>query len=80
MKAIAGEKPRPLPKRRRASARAARHAMRKSDSGRKHAVRAGMPGGSYKPLRARDLQRIHRSALEVLNTVGIAGATFRWRE
>ena len=38
------------------------------------AVRPGMEGGQYKPLTDRDMQRIHQTALKLLETVGIAQA------
>ena len=36
------------------------------------AVKPGMMGGHYKPLADADMARIHRSALELLETVGMA--------
>ncbi len=38
------------------------------------AVRPGMEGGQYKPLSDRDMERIHDSALKLLETVGLAQA------
>ena len=38
------------------------------------AVRPGMIGGQYKPLTENDMQRIHRTALKLLETVGLAQA------
>ncbi len=38
------------------------------------AVRPGMVGGQYKPLTDRDMQRIHETALQLLETVGLAQA------
>lgn len=35
----------------------------------------GMTGGLYRPLKDADLERVHRAALEVLENVGMAGAT-----
>lgn len=35
------------------------------------AIRPGMEGGRYKPLSERDVQRIHKASLEVLERVGI---------
>jgi trimethylamine--corrinoid protein Co-methyltransferase len=35
-------------------------------------VRGGLPGGRYRPLDEADLLRIHRAALDVLETVGLA--------
>ncbi len=38
------------------------------------AVRPGMEGNRYQPLKPHDLERIHRSALEVLSTIGFANS------
>ena len=38
------------------------------------AVRPGMSGGQYKPLADHDMQRIHETALKLLETVGLAQA------
>ncbi len=38
------------------------------------AVRPGMVGGQYKPLTDNDMQRIHQTALKLLETVGLAQA------
>ncbi len=38
------------------------------------AVRPGMSGGHYKPLKDDDLPRIHRAALHLLETVGLGSA------
>ena len=38
------------------------------------AVRPGMTGGQYKPLTDHDMQRIHQTALKLLETVGLAQA------
>ncbi|MEQ8654159.1 MAG: trimethylamine methyltransferase family protein [Kiloniellales bacterium] len=35
----------------------------------------GIAGGLYRPLKPGDLERVHRAALEVLESVGMAGAT-----
>jgi trimethylamine--corrinoid protein Co-methyltransferase len=35
------------------------------------AVRPGMPGGAYRPLSERDIQRIHTTALDVLEKIGV---------
>lgn len=37
-------------------------------------VRAGMPGGRYKPLADADVHRIHESALQILEEIGMADA------
>ena len=42
---------------------------------KKSVVKAGMSGGSYKPLNENDLEKIHQAALEILSSVGIADAT-----
>lgn len=57
--------------RRRSGGRAGRARMRAADSGAK-AVGPGLRGGAYKPLSDHDVQRIHRTALDVLEEVGIA--------
>ena len=64
----------PKNRRRKGGGRAARHAMREAGP-IKRPVEAGLIGGQYKPLSEADLQQIHRAALEVLETVGIADAT-----
>ncbi len=38
-------------------------------------VKAGMSGGAYKPLKENDLEKIHKAALEILSSIGIADAT-----
>ncbi len=55
---------------RRGGGRDARLAARAADEGG-HAVRAGMPGGAYKPLSSEDIERIHAAALDVLENIGI---------
>lgn len=58
-------------KRRRASGgRAARHALREAGTEGK-VVHVGLPGGQYKPLSDNDVQRIHDTALDVLENYGI---------
>jgi trimethylamine--corrinoid protein Co-methyltransferase len=60
---------------RRRGGREARRAMRARPVPREEAaVRPGMEGGRYKPLSDADMQRIHESALTVLETVGLANA------
>ncbi len=49
---------------------AARRALRKSGP-KAGAVRPGMPGGTYRPLSERDMQRIHDTALDVLEKLGV---------
>jgi trimethylamine--corrinoid protein Co-methyltransferase len=54
----------------RAGGRAARRALRAAGV-RGQAVQAGMAGGAYKPLSNRDIQRIHDTALDILENIGI---------
>lgn len=61
---------------------AARPATRAGRAGRQLArshkvspVRPGLPGGQYRPLTDRDLERIHATALDVLAELGMAEAT-----
>lgn len=61
-------------RRRRGCAREARLKMRE-DAANKRPVRAGLIGGAYKPLQQVDLEKIHRTALEVLETIGIGSPT-----
>ena len=57
--------------RRRGGGRSSRHRMRKA--GPAHApVRAGLKGGAFKPLSDHDMERIHKTALDVLENVGVA--------
>lgn len=58
----------------RSGGRAARLAARDA-RGISAAVRPGLEGGRYRVLTEHDVQRIHRAVLEVLETVGMAGAT-----
>lgn len=60
---------------RRRGGRDARRALRARPIPRDEAaVRPGMEGGQYKPLSDRDMQRIHESALTLLETVGLGQA------
>jgi len=59
--------------------RLARLAARQAP-GRSLAVRPGLSGGSYRPLGDADIERIHRTALEVLENIGMAEATAEIRE
>ena len=60
---------------RRSGGRAARVAIRSAPLAENlRPVRAGMPGGQYKPLNDAGIQRIHHSALEALETIGLANA------
>ena len=57
--------------RRRAGGRAARRKLRSTAStGR--VVQPGLEGGRYKPLSDRDVERIHHTALDVLENIGMA--------
>ncbi|CAN5456654.1 trimethylamine methyltransferase family protein [soil metagenome] len=60
---------------RRRGGREARKALRARPIPREEAaVRPGMEGGKYKPLSERDMERIHESALTLLETVGFGQA------
>src|SRR6476620_4456952 len=60
---------------RRRGGREARKALRARPIPREEAaVRPGMEGGKYKPLSDRDMERIHESALTLLETVGFGQA------
>jgi trimethylamine--corrinoid protein Co-methyltransferase len=53
----------------------ARHAGRKkrcTAGSSSKAVRPGLDGGSYRPLSDRDMERIHQTALDVLENIGMA--------
>ena len=55
--------------RRRSSAREARHALRsKRPAG---SAGASLQGGTYKPLSERDVERVHETALNVLEKIGM---------
>src|SRR5579871_6517509 len=59
----------------RGGARAARRAARTSPLPESlRPVRPGMPGGRYKPLSDADVLRIHRAALDILESIGLADA------
>ncbi|MCF6305401.1 MAG: trimethylamine methyltransferase family protein [Rhodobacteraceae bacterium] len=61
---------------RRAGGRAARKAMRAAPLvDEMKPVRSGMEGGQYKPLSPDDIEKIHESVLEILETIGIKSAT-----
>ncbi len=64
----------PTAKHRREGGSAARRAKNKLD-GNSSAVRSGMSGGNYKPLSEHDIQRIHSTALDVLENIGIGDPT-----
>ncbi|MEM7343758.1 MAG: trimethylamine methyltransferase family protein [Chloroflexota bacterium] len=57
-------------KRRRGGGRAKRHQIERQ--GQHSVVGPGLTGGAFKPLKARDIERIHQTALDVLENVGIA--------
>ncbi|MDH3519785.1 MAG: trimethylamine methyltransferase family protein [Myxococcales bacterium] len=56
---------------RRAGGHAGRK-QRRSAAESSSAVHPGLLGGSYRPLRERDMQRIHQTALDVLENIGMA--------
>ena len=58
-------------KRRATGGRAARIAARAAPPAHKP-VGPGMTGGQFRPLSDSDIQRIHRSALDILETIGLA--------
>ncbi|WP_170607836.1 trimethylamine methyltransferase family protein [Ruegeria arenilitoris] len=59
----------------RSGGRAARRAARASAlPDHLRPVRPGMEGGTYKPLSSKDLERIHKAALQALETIGLADA------
>ncbi len=62
---------------RRAGGRSARHRKRSQTSGGL-AVPPGMPGGWYRPLNDSQVKRIHEASLDILERIGIAGATEAW--
>ncbi|MES1150334.1 MAG: trimethylamine methyltransferase family protein, partial [Dongia sp.] len=49
---------------------AARRALRKAGP-KAGAVRPGLPGGTYRPLSDHDMERIHATALDVLEKLGV---------
>ena len=60
---------------RRRGGRAARKALRAAPLPEdERAIRPGMEGGRYTPLRDGDIEKIHRAALKVLAEVGLADA------
>lgn len=59
----------------RSGGRAARVALRSSPLAEdKRPVRAGLPGGQYKPLSDADVVRIHHAALDALEQIGLSQA------
>lgn len=60
---------------RRSGGRAARRASRAAPLDEAiRPVRAGLEGGTYRPLTQAGMERIHRAALEALETIGLADA------
>ncbi len=60
---------------RRSGGRAARMALRAAPlSEDKRPIRPGMSGGQYKPLSDADIARIHQTALDALEQIGLADA------
>ena len=63
-------------RRARGGGRAARLALREAaPAADRKPIWAGMEGGSYNPLSARDLERIHDAALDILSDVGVGSPT-----
>lgn len=63
------------PKARRSGGRSARQALRAAPLTEDvRPVRAGLEGGTYKPLSDSDVQKIHNAALTALETIGLADA------
>ncbi len=56
---------------RRSGGRSARRAIREA-GGTQRAVAPGPSGGSYRPLSDHDVERIHQTALDVLENIGMA--------
>lgn len=62
-------------KSRRTGGRAGRIAVRSAPlSADRRPVRAGLPGGQYRPLDSAAVQRIHEAALDALEQIGLANA------
>lgn len=60
---------------RRSGGRAARRAARSAPLSQDiRPIRAGMQGGTFKPLTERGMQRIHETALDALEQIGLADA------
>jgi len=60
---------------RRSGGRSARQALRASPlADDVRPIRAGMEGGTYKPLSDADVLKIHNAALTALETIGLADA------
>ena len=60
---------------RRAGGRSARRSARAAPlADHLRPVRAGMTGGSYQPLSAEGVHRIHQAALDALENIGLSDA------
>ena len=60
---------------RRSGGRSARKALRSAPLTEDvRPIRAGIEGGTYKPLSDLDVQKIHIAALDALETIGLADA------
>ncbi|HAD28604.1 MAG TPA: methyltransferase, partial [Rhodobacteraceae bacterium] len=63
------------PRVRRAGGRSARQALRAAPiAAEERSIRAGMEGGTYKPLSDAEILRIHNAALNALENIGLADA------
>jgi len=71
---IGEEQLNPTRRRRRRSTRETLREQR-GDGIKSDAVRAGLTGGRFRPLSERDLQRIHATALDVLEQIGVGEPT-----
>jgi len=56
---------------RRGNARAARMAKRLDASSKTSPIRAGLSGGAYKPLSLDEVNRVHDTACDVLERIGV---------
>ena len=65
--------------RQRTGGREARRRLRQAD-GCSPAVRPGLEGGAYRPLGERDMERIHETALDLLETIGMGDPIPEFRE
>ena len=70
-KGAANSKRRSRPMRERRGS-AGRRKIRQAGQARHTVVRPGLQGGAFKPLTDHEVERIHRTALEVLQNIGIA--------
>ncbi|MBE2274938.1 MAG: trimethylamine methyltransferase family protein [Rhodobacteraceae bacterium] len=61
--------------------RAARHAHRKATpTGDLAPVRGGFEGGTYKPLKDSELEKVHETALEILENIGMGDHIKSWTD